>query len=95
VYHLYVIRHDDRDGLANHLRSRGVQTGIHYPVALPFLEAYAYLGHGPEDFPNAFRNQSRILSLPIYPEMSDAQHTHIMGSISDFCTLESKMRSEA
>src|SRR5262245_20806517 len=43
VYHLYVIRHDDRDCLVNHLKARGVHTGIHYPVALPFLKAYAYL----------------------------------------------------
>jgi dTDP-4-amino-4,6-dideoxygalactose transaminase len=85
VYHLYVIRHDDRDGLANHLKARGVHTGIHYPVALPFLKAYAYLGHRPEHFPNAFHNQSRILSLPMYPEMTGAQRTHIINSISDFC----------
>jgi dTDP-4-amino-4,6-dideoxygalactose transaminase len=90
VYHLYVIRHDDRDGLANHLKARGVHTGIHYPVALPFLKAYAHLGHRPEDFPNAFHNQSRILSLPIYPEMTDAQRAHIVGSISDFCTRKRK-----
>ena len=85
VYHLYVIRHDDRDGLASHLRTCGVQSGIHYPVALPFLRAYAHLGHKPEDFPNAFHNQSRILSLPMFPEMSDAQRAHVVGSIADFC----------
>jgi len=90
VYHLYVIRHDHRDALANHLQARGVQTGLHYPVALPFLEAYAYLGHGPDDFPNAFHNQSRILSLPMYPEMSDAQRAHVIGAIGDFCARKPK-----
>jgi dTDP-4-amino-4,6-dideoxygalactose transaminase len=90
VYHLYVIRHDHRDALANHLQARGVQTGLHYPVALPFLEAYAYLGHRPDDFPNAFHNQSRILSLPMYPEMSDAQRAHVVGSIGDFCARKPK-----
>jgi dTDP-4-amino-4,6-dideoxygalactose transaminase len=84
VYHLYVIRHDRRDELAAHLKARGVQTGINYPVALPFLKAYAHLGHKPEEFPNSFHNQSRILSLPIYPEMSDAQRAHVVGSIADF-----------
>ena len=88
VYHLYVIRHEDRDGLVKHLKSRGVHAGIHYPVALPFLKAYAYLGHRPEDFPNAFHNQSRILSLPLFPEMSDAQRRHVVGSIAEFCALK-------
>jgi dTDP-4-amino-4,6-dideoxygalactose transaminase len=57
-------------------------------VALPFLKAYAYLGHRPEDFPNAFYNQSRILSLPLFPEMSDAQRRHVVGAISEFCALK-------
>src|SRR5262245_28378145 len=73
AYHLYMIRHDRRDALAAHLKARGVSAGIHYPLALPFLRAYAHLGHKPEDFPNAFHNQSRILSLPMFPEMSGAQ----------------------
>lgn len=90
VYHLYVVRHDDRDGLASHLRTCGVQTGLHYPVALPFLKAYAHLGHRPDDFPNAFHNQSRILSLPMFPEMSDAQRAHVVGSIGDFCARTGK-----
>ena len=85
VYHLYMVRHERRDALAEHLKARGVHTGLHYPAALPFLRAYAHLGHKPEDFPNAFHNQSRILSLPMYPEMSDPQRTHVVRSIGDFC----------
>jgi dTDP-4-amino-4,6-dideoxygalactose transaminase len=85
VYHLYVIRHDRRQDLANHLKARGVQTGIHYPVALPFLRAYQYLGHRPEDFPNAYYNQSRILSLPMYPELAETQRAHVVGTIGEFC----------
>ena len=84
VYHLYVIRHEERDKLARQLRANGVQTGIHYPIALPFLEAYAPLGHSPEDFPNSYHNQSRILSLPIYAEMSDAQIDHVVSSLREF-----------
>jgi dTDP-4-amino-4,6-dideoxygalactose transaminase len=85
VYHLYVIRHDQRQELASHLKARGIQTGVNYPVALPFLKAYGYLGHRPEDFPNAYHNQSRILSLPIFPEMGDAQRAHVVGAIAEFC----------
>jgi dTDP-4-amino-4,6-dideoxygalactose transaminase len=69
VYHLYVIRTDRRDALKAHLEAAGIAAALHYPKALPFYPAYAYLGHRPEDFPVAYRNQSRILSLPIYPEM--------------------------
>jgi dTDP-4-amino-4,6-dideoxygalactose transaminase len=88
VYHLYVIRHDQRQDLANHLKARGIQTGINYPVALPFLKAYAYLGHKPEDFPNAYHNQSRILSLPMYPELTDTQRAHVVSAIGEFCSPE-------
>lgn len=84
VYHLYVVEHDDRDGLAAHLKSRGVQTAIHYPAALPFLPAYARFGHRAVDFPAAHSMQSRILSLPIYPEMREEQLAYVVDSIASF-----------
>jgi dTDP-4-amino-4,6-dideoxygalactose transaminase len=84
VYHLYVIRCDRRDELKSHLASHGVPTVLNYPKALPFYAAYAYLGHQPDAFPNAFANQSRILSLPIFPEMSEAQVDYVVGYIRRF-----------
>ena len=69
VYHLYVIRTGRRDALKAHLDAAGIATVLNYPKALPYYPAYAYLGHTPDHFPVAYRNQSRILSLPIYPEM--------------------------
>ena len=69
VYHLYVVRTDRRDALKAQLDAAGVGVALHYPKALPFYPAYAYLGHTPADFPVAYRNQSRILSLPMYPEL--------------------------
>jgi dTDP-4-amino-4,6-dideoxygalactose transaminase len=84
VFHLYVVRCQQRDALAGYLRSRGIQTVINYPVALPFLPAYERLGHRPEDFPMAYRNQSHILSLPIFPEISEAQCERVVGAIEDF-----------
>jgi dTDP-4-amino-4,6-dideoxygalactose transaminase len=84
VYHLYVIRTDRRDALKQRLEAAGVATGLHYPKALPFYPAYAYLGHRPEDFPVAHRNQSRILSLPIYPEMSLEMVDYVVDHISRF-----------
>lgn len=84
VYHLFVIRSEQRDALATHLASRGIQTVINYPVALPFLPAYARLKHRPQDFPNAHYNQSRILSLPIFPEITESQLQTVATAIREF-----------
>ncbi len=84
VYHLYVIRHEQRDALAKHLGARGIQTVISYPVALPFLPCYSRFGHRPEEFSNAHRNQSRILSIPIFPEMTEAHIRTVVTAIEEF-----------
>ena len=84
VYHLYVIQHDRRDTLAAHLNGQAIQTVINYPVALPFLPAYSRFGHLPAQFPTAYRHQSRILSLPIFPEMTLSQINHVGHAIADF-----------
>jgi dTDP-4-amino-4,6-dideoxygalactose transaminase len=57
VYHLYVIRVENRNALKAALGKAGISTGVHYPKALPFYPAYAYLGHRPEEFPIAYSNQ--------------------------------------
>ena len=84
VWHLYVIRHERRDALAAHLRERGVQTVINYPVALPFPSAYSRICHHPADFPNASFNQSRILSLPLFAEMTEKQVATVVERIAEF-----------
>ena len=84
VYHLYVVQHAQRDALAKHLTGRGIQTSINYPVALPFVPAYARLGATPQQFPNAFARQSCILSLPIFPEMTAQQLDAVAVAISNF-----------
>jgi dTDP-4-amino-4,6-dideoxygalactose transaminase len=84
VYHLYVIRCDRRDELKRHLAEQGIATVLNYPKALPFYPAYDYLGHQPADFPQAHANQSRILSLPIYPEMTPGQVDYVAGAIREF-----------
>ena len=85
VWHLFVIQHEDRDGLAVFLRENGVQTVINYPVALPFVKAYDRFGHTPKDFPNAYYNQSRILSLPLFPEIENEQVDYVCKLISEYC----------
>lgn len=84
VYHLYVIRTESRDLLKKNLEKAGVSTVINYPKALPFYPAYAYLSHSPHDFPIAYANQSRILSLPIYSEMTHDVIAYVVEHISDF-----------
>jgi len=84
VYHLYVIRTAKRDALKKHLADAGIATVLNYPKALPFYPAYAYLGHKPADFPVAYANQSRILSLPIFPEMSDDMIGYVVEQIREF-----------
>jgi len=86
VYHLYVIRVDPkvREGLQEHLKSKGVATGIHYPIALPNLKAYSYLGHNGDEFAEASRASQEILSLPMFPELEADQIKYIARSITDF-----------
>ena len=82
VYHLYVIRTENRDPLKKHLSDAGISTVINYPKALPLYPAYAYLGHKTDDFPIAYANQSRILSLPIYPEMTEKMISYVAECIT-------------
>lgn len=84
VWHLYAVRHEQRDVLARHLAERGIQTVINYPVALPFLPAYSHLGHRPDDFPVAHGHQRRILSLPMFPEMTARQMQAVADAIDAF-----------
>jgi dTDP-4-amino-4,6-dideoxygalactose transaminase len=84
VYHLYVLNVDRRDEFRAHLQSRGIPTVLNYPKALPFYPAYAYLDHKPSDFPVAYANQSRIVSIPIFPEMTNGQFDHVVESVRQF-----------
>ena len=79
VYHLYVIRVDDRKKIINYLSENNIDTGIHYPTPLPFLNAYKYLNHKPEDFPISWDYKDKILSLPMYPELT----TEMIDYIAD------------
>jgi dTDP-4-amino-4,6-dideoxygalactose transaminase len=84
VYHLYVVATSHRDALRAHLATRGVETAIHYPTALPLLPAYAALGIGAADIPNAARNQGRILSLPMFAEMTDEMVDYVAAAIGEY-----------
>ncbi len=83
IYHLYVVQTDERDALQQHLSAAGVQTGIHYPVPIHLQPAYAAMGHKTGDFPEAERQAQRVLSLPMYPELTDAQIERVAEAINN------------
>ena len=77
VYHLYVIRIDDRDGLKKDLSYHGIDTGLHYPLPLHLQKAYAHMGYQVGDFPIAERVAFEILSLPMYPGITPEQQERV------------------
>ncbi len=83
VYHLYVVQVPNREKVQQHLTEKGIATGIHYPIALPFLKAYSYLNHTPADFPVAHSAMSRIISLPMYPELTREQMQYVARELGE------------
>jgi dTDP-4-amino-4,6-dideoxygalactose transaminase len=81
VWHLFVVRHPRRDALARALQERGVGTLVHYPIPLHLQPAFADLGGRPGDFPIAERAAGEILSLPLFPEMTDAQAEAVVAAV--------------
>ena len=84
VWHLFVIRTKQRDSLKTYLAENGIQTVINYPVALPFLDAYAHMGNRTEDFPRAYQHQGEILSLPVFPDMTTDQIIYTTTKLKNF-----------
>jgi dTDP-4-amino-4,6-dideoxygalactose transaminase len=84
VYHLYVIETEKRDMLMDYLKEQNIGAGIHYPIPLPLQPAYSYLNISKEDIPVAFRKSQRIISLPLYPEMTEEQQNYIISTIKEF-----------
>jgi len=89
VYHLYVIQADDREQLRKDLNAAGVETGLHYPGPLHLQEAYKSLGYKQGDFPVCERLADRILSLPMFPDISREQVEYVASVIK-----ESQCRTE-
>jgi dTDP-4-amino-4,6-dideoxygalactose transaminase len=84
VYHLYVIRTTRRDDLMAHLREADIGTGIHYPVPLHLQKAYAFLKYNPEDFPAAARVAAQIVSLPMFPQLTEDQQARVAEEVLIF-----------
>jgi len=84
VYHLYVILVDDRDGLQKFLNSKGIATGLHYPLPLHLQKAYSHLGYNNGDFPIAENIAGRLLSLPMFPELTRNQIRYVCDNIKEY-----------
>jgi dTDP-4-amino-4,6-dideoxygalactose transaminase len=81
VYHLYVVQVKNRDKVQEKLDQEGIATGIHYPLALPMSTAYSYLGHQPKDFPVSVGYTPKILSLPMYSELTEEMIVQICTAL--------------
>jgi dTDP-4-amino-4,6-dideoxygalactose transaminase len=81
VWHLYVIRVQRRDHVLRCLQDEGIQAGIHYPVPVHLQPAFQYLGYGPGDFPVAEAAAGQILSLPLYPQITEEQQVRVVDAV--------------
>jgi len=81
VFHCFVVRVKNRFTVWTILKEKGIETGLHYPVALPFTKAYARFCHAPEDFPEAYAYSWECLSLPMYPELTVEQIEYVAASL--------------
>lgn len=86
VYHIYPIRVEAsvRDQLLTFLKNKGIEAGVHYPIALPNLAAYRYLNHHPSDFPKATLFSQELISLPIFAELANEEVEYIVSCIHEF-----------
>jgi dTDP-4-amino-4,6-dideoxygalactose transaminase len=83
VYHVYAIRTKHREAWQNALNAHGIQTGIHYPFPVHLLPAYSNLGHKAGDFPHSERAADEVLSLPMFPEMTEEQCEVVARAVRD------------
>jgi len=84
AYHLYVVRHPRRDDLKKHLEANKVGCALHYPLSLHMQKCYAHLGYKAGDFPIAEKAARECLSLPIFPEITEAQIERVSEVIHEF-----------
>ena len=82
VYHVYAVQSERRDELQQRLTAAGIQTGVHYPIPIHLQQAYLSLGYKPGRLPVTEQLAERVLSLPMYPELSDEQIEHVARAIT-------------
>ena len=93
VYHLYVVKVEDRQKLQADLASQNIGTGIHYPVPLYQQKAYAHLGYRAGDFPVTERLAPQIVSLPMFPQLTEQQMQRVVAAVNNAALQTSGSRS--
>ena len=91
VYHLYVVRTPERDRLRAWLESKGVATGMHYPIPIHLQEAWRDYGGADCSLPNTEKLTAEIVSLPMYPELTSEEVAYICDCINEFAESESRV----
>src|SRR5260221_14566810 len=84
VYNQFTIRSSRREALKAFLQAAGVPSEIYYPLCIHLQKAFAYLGHKAGEFPESEKASREVLSLPVYPELPDAQQDRVVQAIADF-----------
>jgi dTDP-4-amino-4,6-dideoxygalactose transaminase len=85
VYHLYVVRVQDREAFQGAMADAGIGTGIHYPIPLHLQKAYENLNYKKGDFPVTERVAAEIVSLPMFPQLSESQRNEVANKVLEFC----------
>lgn len=94
VYHVYAIRHQQRDQLQRFLAERDIQTGIHYPIPVHLQTCFSALGYKEGDFPQTEQAAKEVLSLPLFPEMTDEQQDQVVAALLEWHSLEQQALHE-
>ncbi len=84
IYHQYTVKVDKRDEMRAFLNEKGVGNAIHYPLGIHLQEAYAALGYKPGDLPNTEEAAARVMSLPVFPELEQAEIDYVIASVREF-----------
>ncbi|MNU68161.1 UDP-2-acetamido-2-deoxy-3-oxo-D-glucuronate aminotransferase [compost metagenome] len=80
----YTIEHEDRDGLAAHLKEQGIPTAVYYPIPLHLQPAYAHYPRGPQGLPVTERLMERVISLPMHSDLDEATQDRIIAAVASF-----------
>ena len=84
IFHQYTLATDRRSALQDHLKSKGIGFEVYYPVPLHLQECYADLGGRPGDFPVAEKAAQSVLSIPIFPDMTESEQAEVISAIKSF-----------
>jgi dTDP-4-amino-4,6-dideoxygalactose transaminase len=84
IFHQYTVRAPRRDGLLSHLKARGIGCAVYYPLALHLQPCFSFLGYRPGSLPAAEAATAEVISLPVYPELTEAQQAEVVRAVTEF-----------